>query len=32
VYFNNILIFLKIYAEYIKYINEIIQRLSNTRL
>jgi hypothetical protein len=24
VYFNNVLIFLKIYTEYIKYINEII--------
>jgi len=31
-YFNNVLIFLKTRAEYIKYINKIIQRLSNTGL
>ena len=32
VYLNNIFVFLKIRAEYIKYINEIIQRLSNAKL
>ena len=32
VYFNNIFIFLKTYTKYIKYINKIIQRLSNTKL
>ena len=32
VYLNNILVFLKTRAEYIKYINKIIQRLSNTKL
>ena len=31
-YFNDIFIFLKTYAKYIKYINKIIQRLSNTKL
>ena len=31
-YFNNIFVFLKTCTEYIKYINEIIQRLSNTGL
>ena len=31
-YLNNVFIFLKIYTKYIKYINEIIQRLSNTGL
>ena len=31
-YLNNILIFLKIRAEYTKYVNKIIQRLGNTRL
>jgi len=31
-YLNNVLIFLKTRAKYIKYINKIIQRLSNARL
>jgi len=31
-YLNNILVFLKTRAKHMKYINEIIQRLSNTRL
>ena len=31
-YLNNVFIFLKIYTEYIKYINKTIQRLSNARL
>jgi len=31
-YFNNVLVFLKIYAKHIKYVNEIIQRLSNAGL
>ena len=30
-YFNNVFIFLKTRAEYIKYINKIIQRLSNAK-
>ena len=32
IYFNNIFIFLKTRTEYIKYINKIIQRLSNAKL
>ena len=32
VYLNNVLVFLKTHAKYIKYINEIIQRLSNAGL
>ena len=32
VYFNNVLVFLKTHTEYIKYINKIIQRLSNAKL
>ena len=32
VYFNNVFVFLKTRTEYIKYINEIIQRLSNAKL
>jgi len=31
-YLNDVLIFLKTRAKYIKYINKIIQRLSNARL
>ena len=31
-YFNNIFVFLKIRAKHIKYINEIIERLSNAGL
>jgi len=32
VYLNNVLIFSKTRAKHIKYVNEIIQRLGNTRL
>ena len=32
IYFNNVFIFLKTHAKYIKYINKIIQRFSNARL
>jgi len=31
-YLNNVLIFLKTRAKYIKYVNKIIQRLSNAGL
>ena len=31
-YFNNIFVFLKTRAKYIKYVNKIIQRFSNTGL
>jgi len=31
-YLDNVLVFLKTRAEYIKYVNEIIQRLGNARL
>ena len=32
IYFNNVFIFLKTYIKYIKYINKIIQKFSNTKL
>ena len=32
VYLNDVLIFLKTRAEYIKYVNKIIQRFSNAKL
>ena len=32
VYLNNIFVFLKTYTKYMKYINKIIQRLSNAKL